>query len=294
MAWRAANSCLVNGELGMILTSYVRETLILIPIVFRVLTQGTGGVSIFGVQFAKAAGARVIATTSSNEKGEKLKQLGADHVINYKEDSNWGETAKKLTGGSGVQHVIEVGGPNTVKQSLKAIAIDGVITIIGFLGGVKGDEPSFVECLNNVCTVRGVLVGSRMMFEQMNRAVSTLIGGIFGGSLKHSLILLLIDVQVEANNIKPLIDQKTFKLEEAKEAYQVGRHRSHLTHIHILTSFCTSTCGIRSTSASSVSASSRYTSYYTHHTIVCCSTRCSAIVTIAPRLLAVTGGEGRS
>ncbi|KAK1074372.1 hypothetical protein LTR48_009316, partial [Friedmanniomyces endolithicus] len=72
-----------------------------------VLTQGTGGVSIFGVQFAKAAGARVIATTSSNEKGEKLKQLGADHVINYKEDSNWGETAKKLTGGSGVQHVIE-------------------------------------------------------------------------------------------------------------------------------------------------------------------------------------------
>ncbi|KAK0311175.1 hypothetical protein LTR01_003169 [Friedmanniomyces endolithicus] len=163
-----------------------------------VLTQGTGGVSIFGVQFAKAAGARVIATTSSKEKGEKLKQLGADHVINYKEDSNWGETAKKLTGGSGVQHVIEVGGPNTVKQSLKAIAIDGVITIIGFLGGVKGEEPSFVECLNNVCTVRGVLVGSRMMFEQMNRAV-------------------------EANNIKPLIDQKTFKLEEAKEAYQTAQ-----------------------------------------------------------------------
>ncbi len=172
----------------MTITSDVKETLIPIPIASRVLTQGTGGVSIFGLQFAKAAGARVIATTSSKEKGEKLKQLGADHVINYKEDSNWGETAKKLTGGSGVQHVIEVGGPNTVKQSLKAIAIDGVITIIGFLGGVKGEEPSFVECLNNVCTVRGVLVGSRIMFEQMNRAVGTLPGGIFIWSPKHPLI----------------------------------------------------------------------------------------------------------
>ncbi|KAK5740805.1 hypothetical protein LTR17_004395 [Elasticomyces elasticus] len=168
-----------------------------------VLTQGTGGVSMFGVQFAKAAGARVIATTSSKEKGGKLKQLGADHVINYKEDSNWGETAKKLTGGSGVQHVIEVGGPNTVKQSLKAVAIDGVISIIGFLGGMKGEEqPSFVECLNNICTVRGVLVGPRLMFEQMNKAI-------------------------EANNIKPLIDEKVFKLEEVKEAYQYMWDQKH-------------------------------------------------------------------
>ena len=102
-----------------------------------VLTQGTGGVSIFAVQFAKAAGAKVIATTSSREKADKLKQLGADHVINYKEDSSWGQTAKKLTGGVGVQHILEVCGPNTMKQSLEAIAIDGVISIIGFLGGFK-------------------------------------------------------------------------------------------------------------------------------------------------------------
>jgi NADPH:quinone reductase-like Zn-dependent oxidoreductase len=80
-----------------------------------VLTQGTGGVSMFAVQFAKAAGAKVIATTSSAAKGEKLKSLGADHVINYKEVSNWGEEAKKLTpGGRGVQHILEVGGPNTM------------------------------------------------------------------------------------------------------------------------------------------------------------------------------------
>jgi NADPH:quinone reductase-like Zn-dependent oxidoreductase len=82
-----------------------------------VLTQGTGGVSNFALQFAKAAGATVIATTSSKEKAETLKKLGADHVINYKEDANWGETAKKLTpGGEGVTHVIEVGGPTTMKQ----------------------------------------------------------------------------------------------------------------------------------------------------------------------------------
>lgn len=82
-----------------------------------VLTQGTGGVSIFALQFAKAAGATVIATTSSAKKAETLKKLGADHVINYKEDANWGETAKKLTAdGQGVTHIIEVGGPTTMKQ----------------------------------------------------------------------------------------------------------------------------------------------------------------------------------
>nr|POE72230.1 zinc-type alcohol dehydrogenase-like protein [Quercus suber] len=174
-----------------------------------VLTQGTGGVSIFGVQFAKAAGARVIATTSSAEKGERLKQLGADHVINYKEDTNWGETAKKLTGGVGVQHVIEVGGPNTMKQSLKAIAIDGVIGIIGFLGGVKGEkQPSYVDCLTNVCTVRGVYVGSRLQFEEMNRAI-------------------------EANNIKPVVDKTVFKLDDTKDAYQYMWDQKHFGKVAI-------------------------------------------------------------
>ncbi|KXL43579.1 hypothetical protein M433DRAFT_165033 [Acidomyces richmondensis BFW] len=172
-----------------------------------VLTQGTGGVSIFGVQFAKAAGAKVIATTSSKEKGEKLKQLGADHIINYKEDVNWGETAKRITGGRGVQHILEVGGPNTMKQSLSAVSIDGVISIIGFLGGFKGEEPpSFVDCLSNICTVRGVLVGSRLQFEDMNRAI-------------------------EANNIKPIIDQRVFKIEEAREAYQYQWDQKHFAKV---------------------------------------------------------------
>lgn len=94
-----------------------------------VLTQGTGGVSIFALQFAKAAGARVIATTSSAKKAELLKQYGADHVINYKENPNWGDEAKSLTPGNrGVEHVVEVGGPTTMKQSIKAVSIDGVIS----------------------------------------------------------------------------------------------------------------------------------------------------------------------
>lgn len=169
-----------------------------------VLTQGTGGVSMFAVQFAKAAGAKVIATTSSAEKGEKLKALGADHVINYKEVSNWGEEAKKLTpGGRGVQHILEVGGPNTMAQSLKAISFDGVISIIGFLAGAKGEQqPTFLECLNNICTVRGVLVGSRQQFEEMNRAI-------------------------EANDIKPVVDEKVFTLDQIKEAYQYMWDQKH-------------------------------------------------------------------
>ncbi|KJX93524.1 zinc-containing alcohol dehydrogenase like protein [Zymoseptoria brevis] len=174
-----------------------------------VLTQGTGGVSIFAVQFAKAAGAKVIATTSSAAKGEKLKALGADHVLNYKEDSAWGETAKKLTEGAGVQHVVEVGGPNTMKQSLQAIAIDGVISVIGFIGGAKGeDQPTMLDALTNICTIRGVLVGSRKQFEAMNRAI-------------------------EANGIKPVIDEKVFKLEDLKEAYQYMWDQKHFAKVGI-------------------------------------------------------------
>jgi len=113
-----------------------------------VLTQGTGGVSMFALQFAKAAGAKVIATTSSEEKADILKKHGADHVINYKENPNWGKQAASLTPGEvGVHHVVEVGGPTTMAQSLKAVKIDGVISIIGFIGGMSKDQPTFLDCL---------------------------------------------------------------------------------------------------------------------------------------------------
>ena len=88
----------------------------------------------------------MIATTSSETKAEILKKYGADHVINYKENPNWGEQAKNLTGGAGVEHVVEVGGPTTMAQSLKAIRIDGVISIIGFVGGSSKEQPSFLDC----------------------------------------------------------------------------------------------------------------------------------------------------
>ncbi|KAL8736866.1 MAG: hypothetical protein Q9181_002257 [Wetmoreana brouardii] len=162
-----------------------------------VLTQGTGGVSMFALQFAKAAGARVIATTGSEWKAEVIKRLGADHVINYKAETNWGATAANLSpGGLGVDHVIEVGGPQSMAESLKAIRVNGCISIIGFLGGPPTEQqPTFLECLSHECVVRGVYVGSRMIFEDMNRAI-------------------------DANAIKPIIDKKVFALEEAKEAYQ--------------------------------------------------------------------------
>ncbi|KAF9694439.1 hypothetical protein EKO04_007563 [Ascochyta lentis] len=173
-----------------------------------VLTQGTGGVSIFALQFAKAAGARVIATTSSASKAETLKKLGADEVINYKETPAWGEKAKELTGGVGVQHVVEVGGPTTMAQSLKAIAIDGVITIIGFIGGMEKNQPTFLETLNNICTVRGILVGNRLQMQDMVAAI-------------------------EANNIHPVVDEKVFELKDLKEAYQYMWDQKHFGKLTI-------------------------------------------------------------
>ncbi|KAM4057185.1 zinc-binding dehydrogenase [Hirsutella rhossiliensis] len=169
-----------------------------------VLTQGTGGVSIFALQFAKAAGARVIATTGSSEKVDVLKKLGADHVLNYKETPEWGAEAKKLTGGVGLDHIIEVAGPKSMAQSLAAIKISGVITIIGFVGGHTKDQPGFIDCLTNLCTARGILVGSRAQMEDMCRAI-----------------------EANPDKLRPVVDKKTFRLEELKEAYEYqfsGKH----------------------------------------------------------------------
>lgn len=173
-----------------------------------VLVQGTGGVSIFALQFAKAAGAKVIATTSSADKFETLKKLGADHVINYKEDPSWGSTAKKLTtGGAGVDHILEVGGQATLEQSVQAVKFEGVISIIGFLGGVKATT-SALDALVHICTFRGIYVGSREQLEAMIAAV-------------------------EANDIHPVLDKKVFTLEQAKEAYQYMWDQKHFGKVAI-------------------------------------------------------------
>lgn len=173
-----------------------------------VLVQGTGGVSIFALQFAKAAGAIVIATTSSKEKAETLKKLGADHVINYKEDPNWGETARKLSpGGAGVDHIVEVGGAGTIDQSFKAIKFEGIISIIGFLGGANTNT-TIISTLQSICTARGVYVGSRALMEDMVAAI-------------------------EANDIHPVVDKEVFDFEKTKEAYQYMWDQKHFGKVVI-------------------------------------------------------------
>jgi NADPH:quinone reductase-like Zn-dependent oxidoreductase len=136
-----------------------------------VLTQGTGGVSIFALQLAKKLGARVISTTSSTTKAEKLRSLGADEVINYSEIPQWGDRAKELTGGRGVDRVVEVGGPATVNQSLRAVAWGGEIVLIGFLTE-KNPGIDYFVLKGSGATIRSLAVGDRANLEDLVRAVS--------------------------------------------------------------------------------------------------------------------------
>lgn len=169
-----------------------------------VLVQGTGGVSIFALQFAKMAGASVIATSSSDEKLEHLKALGADHVINYRSQANWDEQALQLTGGRGVDHVIEVGGPATLEQSMMASRVGGHISLIGILTGVSG-QLNIVTALIKQLRLQGVLVGNRCQQQAMIRAI-------------------------DANGMKPVID-KTFALEEIVAAFQYQESNRHFGKI---------------------------------------------------------------
>lgn len=175
-----------------------------------VLTQGTGGVSLAAIQFARASGASVIATSSSDEKLEFLKKVGATHVINYKTDTNWGQTAKDLTTGKlGVDHVIEVGGPSTMKNSMLAVKPEGIITVIGFLGGFHAEgTPTTLDTLTHLCTVRGILVGSRQQFDDMVRAIETA-------------------------DIHPVVDKNIFSFEKAVDAYKHQWDQKHLGKVVI-------------------------------------------------------------
>ena len=169
-----------------------------------VLIQGTGGVSIFALQFAKMAGATVIATSSRDEKLERLKAMGADHVINYRKDPLWGETALALTGGRGVDHIIEVGGPATLEQSMIAIRVGGHISIIGILSGVSG-AMNFVPMLIKQVRLQGVLVGSRSQQQDMVRAIN-------------------------ANGMHPVIDRH-FPLTDMVEAFKYQETNQHFGKI---------------------------------------------------------------
>jgi len=169
-----------------------------------VLTQGTGGVSIFALQLAKAAGATVISTSSSDEKLEKLKALGADHLVNYRQTPEWGTAAAALTGGRGVDVVVEIGGAGTLGQSVTATRIGGHISLIGVLAGFAGEVPTAVIMSKNIA-VKGVTVGSRQEQEEMIRAL-------------------------EVSTIRPVIDS-TFPLDGIATAFAHQLSQKHFGKI---------------------------------------------------------------
>ena len=169
-----------------------------------VLVLGTGGVSIFALQFAKAAGAVVIATSGSDEKLARLRSLGADHVINYRRDPRWGETVRTLTNGVGVDHVIEVGGAATLEQSVVAVRTAGHIAIIGVLSGA--DSPFNVrQILRKQLRITGLLVGSRRHQLDMARALN-------------------------ATGIRPVIDRQ-FPFHEIADAFRYQAEQRHFGKI---------------------------------------------------------------
>lgn len=137
-----------------------------------VLVLGTGGVSIFALQMAKSMGARVIATTSSESKKAKLLALGADQVINYREDAHWGDKVLELTQGQGVDLVVEVGGPATLAQSIRAAKVGGHIALIGVLTGYAGEIPT-AELMAKQLSLKGLIVGSRTHQKDMIQALET-------------------------------------------------------------------------------------------------------------------------
>lgn len=165
-----------------------------------VVVQGTGGVSIFGLQFARLSGARVIATTGSESKVDRLKQLGASEVINYNTTPDWDRRVLELTGGEGADHILDVGGAGTLSRALQAVRAGGYITVIGLLTGMGG-QINPLGILFKAANVVGIRVGSREMFEDMNRAIS-------------------------ANAMRPVID-RVFQFDEAPAALEYlasGKH----------------------------------------------------------------------
>jgi NADPH:quinone reductase-like Zn-dependent oxidoreductase len=170
-----------------------------------VLLQGSGGVSVFALQFAKIAGARVIATSSSDAKLERLRALGADEVINYKTSPEWDKEARAFTNGVGVDHVIEVGGAGTLPLSIKAVRRGGHIALIGVLTGPGEMDPRPI--LIKSVRLQGLYVGSRQMFEEMNRAMAF-------------------------SRLRPVID-RVFPFEQAVEAMRYQETGAHFGKIAI-------------------------------------------------------------
>jgi NADPH:quinone reductase-like Zn-dependent oxidoreductase len=170
----------------------------------RVLVLGTGGVSIFALQIAKAMGATVIATSSSDAKLERVRELGADHVINYRQQPEWGRLVQEMTDGQGVDHVVEVGGPGTLPQSITAVRIGGHISLIGVLTGRAGEVPTSL-LMAKQARLQGLIVGSR----------------------RHQIEFVQA---LDATGIRPVVD-RSFPLEAIADAFRHEESGSHFGKI---------------------------------------------------------------
>jgi NADPH:quinone reductase-like Zn-dependent oxidoreductase len=171
-----------------------------------VLIQGTGGVSIFALQFALMHGARVIATSGSDEKLTKVLDLGASDGINYKTTPDWDKVVRERTGGEGVDHVIEVGGAGTLSRSLRAVKLGGRVSLIGVLSGAAAEVNILPVLMKNV-RIQGIFVGSRAMFEAMNRAIAL-------------------------HQLHPVID-RVFPIEQTADAYRHMERGAHFGKVVI-------------------------------------------------------------
>ncbi|MGH7003973.1 MAG: zinc-dependent alcohol dehydrogenase family protein, partial [Alphaproteobacteria bacterium] len=166
-----------------------------------VLIQGTGGVSLFALIFAKMQGAETILISSSDEKLARAKPLGADHLINYKTTPDWAKAAREAAGGRGIDHIVEVGGTGTLERSIRAVRPSGFVSLIGVLAGGAGEINLGPVVTQNI-RLQGVTVGSRDLFEEMNRALAF-------------------------HRIRPPLDDKRFAfdgLKEALKAFPEGKH----------------------------------------------------------------------
>jgi NADPH:quinone reductase-like Zn-dependent oxidoreductase len=173
-----------------------------------IVIQGTGGVSIFALQLGKLLGARVIGTSSSEEKLERARSLGLDESCNYKERPDWSKWVTETTFGKGADRVIEVGGANTFGQSLRAARVGGTIAQIGVLSGASTTDPvALTPILHKMLRVQGIYVGSRAMFEQMNAAIAKA-------------------------NLHPVVD-KVFAFDQAPQAFAHMESASHFGKIVI-------------------------------------------------------------
>lgn len=174
-----------------------------------VLVQGTGGVSIAALQFAVGKGASVVATTSTEEKAERLRKLGAKRVMNYRNTTNWGEEARKATvDGRGFDCIVDVGGNGTLPESLKAVRIGGGVVLTGILSGQEPQAVPMMAVLFQVCSVRGILLGTRKQFMELVKFV-------------------------EEKDVQPVLDDVDFSLDEVKECYDRLEAQKHFSKVVI-------------------------------------------------------------